>query len=105
MADDWARGALPYVVLALLRRQDAHGYALIEQMAARGVGDFKGGTVYPLLQRLEDQGLVGYQWEHPGAGPARKVFFLTDKGSEHCDELAGRWSEFSSAVDKLRSIE
>lgn len=102
MADDWERAVLPYVVLTLLRQQHAHGYALIEQMAARGLGSFKGGTIYPLLQRLEDQGLVGYQWEHPGSGPARKVFFLTDEGTEQCDQLARRWAEFSLAIDELR---
>ena len=99
--EEWRRGLLPYAVLSVLAASEAHGYAIIEALARQGLGQFKGGTLYPLLQRLEDQRLVQHRWEHSATGPGRKIFTLTAGGRDAHEDLRRAWSRFSEKIDKI----
>jgi PadR family transcriptional regulator PadR len=61
-------------VLAILSAERQHEYAMIEIFRNHGFDRIKGGTLYPLLQRFEEQGLAAHVCEHEAAGPGRKVF-------------------------------
>jgi PadR family transcriptional regulator PadR len=99
--DEWTRGLLPFAVLSLLSVQESHGYELLEKLEREGVGRFKGGTIYPLLQRLEEQELIRHRWAHPESGPARKIFNLTPAGQRAQDDLRHRWSKFTTTIEHL----
>lgn len=99
--EEWNRGVLNYLVTTALSQGPRHGYSLIETLDRAGVGKYKGGTIYPLLQRLEEQGVVSFQWEHPRSGPARKVFELTERGRARQKELERSWRQFASTVSRL----
>lgn len=74
------RALLPVAALKLLTLAPQHGYALISALRARGFVKAQGGTLYPLLRTMEEDGLVESRWEVDGSGPARKVFHATDRG-------------------------
>ncbi|KGN36369.1 PadR family transcriptional regulator [Knoellia subterranea] len=95
----WLKGVLDLAVLAALSREkSAYGYTLMASLAESGLDGIKGGTIYPLLSRLEDDGLVKSEWVTGDAGPPRKYFWLTPAG--RAELAAGRdgWRAFSSTM-------
>jgi PadR family transcriptional regulator, regulatory protein PadR len=85
------RGSLDLFILAAIARGDAHGYAIAASLKGLGLGDVKGGTLYPALARLEAGGLVVPRWEVGGAGPARKRYALTASGWTTLKDRAAAW--------------
>ncbi|KOU67551.1 hypothetical protein ADK55_03215, partial [Streptomyces sp. WM4235] len=63
----WLRGVLPLALAGVLAEGERHGYALVQELAARGFGTVRGGALYPVLGRLEADGAVEARWE-PGEG-------------------------------------
>ena len=61
------------------------------------------GTVYPLLTRLKNDGLLNYRWEESTSGPPRKYYGLTENGKIFLNELNGTWTELSDAVNIITS--
>lgn len=101
---DLTRAALPHAVLAVLSQGESHGYAIAEVLRQNGFTRIKGGTLYPLLKRLEDQGLVEHTWLHDQAGPGRKQFTLTEQGRGELDRLAAAWHRMDRALADIRTI-
>lgn len=95
---DWLRGTLALLVLATMASGPTYGYAVSSALESRGLGKVKGGTLYPLLGRLERDGLITSHWEPGSGGPGRKFFELTDAGRGHLETSARRWSEFATLV-------
>jgi PadR family transcriptional regulator PadR len=98
------RAALPQAVLAVLSHGESHGYAIAEVLRQHGFTRIKGGTLYPLLKRLEDQGFVEHTWVHEQAGPGRKQFKLTGQGRNELERSAGAWQRMSQALTHIRTI-
>ena len=86
------KGVLDLCVLSLLSRKDRYGYELVNEISKRI--DLSEGTIYPLLKRLRDEGLVSTYLEESQEGPPRKYYRLTDGGRQmygpHAAEVAGR---------------
>jgi PadR family transcriptional regulator PadR len=80
-----------------------HGYAMIEVLRSGGFPRTQGGTLYPLLRRLEEQGLVSHVWQHDTAGPGRKQFAITDKGREELARGADAWQQMDEALSRIRT--
>ncbi len=93
-----SRAGLPIVVLALLADASGHGYVLIERLRAQGFDRVQGGTLYPLLRRLEERGLVTHEWIHDQAGPGRKEFSITGTGMEELDQARAEWARMAAAI-------
>jgi PadR family transcriptional regulator PadR len=104
---DWhselTRAALPRAVLAVLAVERQHGYALVDILKNHGFERIKGGTLYPLVKRLEDQGLVDHVWEHDDTGPGRKVFALTARGARELDRAMADWNQMSATLSGIRA--
>ncbi|MGO2895688.1 PadR family transcriptional regulator [Corynebacterium casei] len=83
---DAASSLLPVAVLASIGKTPAHGYEIRQRQSENGFGEFKGGTIYPLLKRLEEAELVTATWDIPGTGPTRKVYELSQAGKEIVDK-------------------
>lgn len=95
---EWLRGVLELCVLRVMAQGPTYGYAIAADLAASGFGDVKGGTLYPLLARLERKNLVGAEWRTGEGGPGRKYFTLTAAGREELDAGLTRWQVFSTRV-------
>jgi PadR family transcriptional regulator len=96
------KGHLDMLVLAALETHELHGYALIQELARRSSGafDLPEGTIYPVLHRLETQGLLTSNWASH-AGRRRRVYRLTRSGAA---ALAGQrrgWESFAQAVGRV----
>lgn len=98
---EWLRGALTLLVLRTLVPGPTYGYAVASTLEEHGLGKVKGGTLYPLLARLEADGLIASRWEPGEGGPGRKYFSLTAPGRRHLDSEVRRWDEFSGLVAAL----
>ncbi len=98
---DWLRGVLGLAALAVLADGDAHGYVVATRLAEAGLGTVKGGTLYPLLGRLEAAGHVQADWQPGSGGPGRKVYALTAAGRDHLARDAGRWLDFTQLTRGL----
>jgi len=92
------RGTL---VLAVLSRLDEerYGYDLISRLADHGL-EIEQGTLYPLLRRLEEQGLLTSEWNVEGSRP-RRYYQISSDGQRLLDELTIEWKELSTIIQKL----
>lgn len=97
----WLRGVLGLCVLGVLASGEYYGYAIAQRLEQAGLGQIKGGTLYPLLARLEEAGLVTSQWAMGEQGPGRKYYTLTPQGHHTFEEQAMEWTAFSKHVATL----
>ncbi|MFS8496032.1 MAG: PadR family transcriptional regulator [Actinomycetes bacterium] len=98
----WLRGVLPLLVLAILERGETYGYDLARQLDEAGLGHIKGGTLYPVLGRLETTGLVDVRWDgSTGPGPARKYYRLNAAGRNELARSASAWLGFARRVEDV----
>ncbi len=97
------RGTLEMILLKLLSERPMYGYELVSTLEKRGGDEFqlKEGTLYPVLYRLENAGLIEPRWETLERGVPRKYYRLTSAGAEQLDALIGDWKGFVSAVNQL----
>ncbi|QEE62027.1 PadR family transcriptional regulator [Salinibacterium sp. dk2585] len=98
---EWLRGVLGVCVLRVLLDGPSYGYAIIQRLADAGLGEVKGGTLYPLLGRLEDAGHVEVEWRPGDGGPGRKYFALTETGRDHALQQASEWAAFTTVTRAL----
>jgi PadR family transcriptional regulator, regulatory protein PadR len=96
------KGHLDALVLAVLAHEPLHGYAVIEALATRSEGAFElaEGTLYPVLHRLEADGLLASAWSE-AAGRRRRVYRLTRRGRRALAQRREEWSSFVRAVDAV----
>jgi DNA-binding PadR family transcriptional regulator len=94
------RGILVLVVLSQLRTPQ-YGYSLRQALAEEGMA-IEEGTLYPLLRRLESQGLLKSQWRTED-GPPRRYYTLSPDGARHYRSLSASWSTLAATVNRLIS--
>ena len=93
------KGALDLCVLAVLSRGESYGYEIASTLvAAVGMGE---GTIYPLMRRMQNDGLVATRIVESANGPPRKYYRLTPLGQNVFETHRRDWRSFSGAVDKL----
>ncbi len=93
------KGVLELCVLALLSGGDAYGYELASRLAAGiGMGE---GTIYPLMRRMQADGLVETYLVESQAGPSRKYYRLTGTGRARFEDQKAEWTAFSGAVNAI----
>lgn len=97
------RSSTDLVILALLRDRPMYGYEILVTLADRGNGEFqfKQGTLYPLLYRLEREGAIVAKWVTPPKGKKRKVYSLTADGRKIQRSRAEEWQSFTEAVNSI----
>jgi PadR family transcriptional regulator PadR len=99
------KGAIEYCVLALLEDHDQYGFELTRNLSSTDGLVVSEGTIYPLLTRLRDGGLVETFWEESPQGPPRRYYRLTDDGRMALEVFKGQWSRFRDGVDMLMNGE
>jgi PadR family transcriptional regulator, regulatory protein PadR len=97
------KGVLEPVVLAVLARRSAYGYEITANLRDRGFADIAEGTVYAVLVRIEQRGLVDVEKVPSEKGPPRKVYTLNTQGREQLAEFWDTWSILAARLDTLRN--
>jgi len=100
---EWLRGVLEVCVLRVLADGMTYGYAIASRLADGGLGVVKGGTLYPLLNRLEAAGLVEAEWRAGDGGPGRKYYLLTDSGRQELQNTTDQWARFTRVTRNIIS--
>ncbi|MCV2490147.1 PadR family transcriptional regulator [Geodermatophilus sp. YIM 151500] len=98
---EWMRAALPLCVLAVVAAEETYGYAVAQRLHAAGLGTVKGGTLYPVLNRLEQEGLLRSAWREGAGGPGRKFYTVTEQGSAALAERTAAWHTFAERAGRL----
>lgn len=91
------KGVLEYCILSILARKEAYPSEVIDTLK-KGRLIVVEGTLYPLLTRLKNSGLLDYRWEESKSGPPRKYYKLTEIGHTFLKELDETWKDLESAV-------
>lgn len=94
------KGMLEFCVLLLLKRGDAYASEMIASLKAAHLIVME-GTLYPLLTRLKNDGLLSYRWEESTQGPPRKYYSITPDGLLFLEQLQESWNEISRSVQLL----
>src|SRR5207253_9726297 len=93
------KGVLELCILSILSKGDAYPTEIIDKLRETKLVVVE-GTLYPLLTRLKNTGLLGYRWEESTSGPPRKYYRLTEEGEKFLKELQQSWHELVDAVNK-----
>ena len=99
------KGTLEGIVLAILSVRSAYGYEITAWLREQGFSDIVEGTVYALLVRIEQKGLVDVQKIPSEKGPPRKVYSLNAEGREQLEEFWRTWSFLAERIEKLHEGE
>lgn len=96
------KGVLEYCILLILARRDCYANEIISELKESKMIVVE-GTLYPLLTRQKNAGLLTYRWEESTQGPPRKYYSITDTGKEFLTELNNSWRELVDSVEHLRN--
>jgi PadR family transcriptional regulator, regulatory protein PadR len=100
-ASQMRKGLLELCILGILQRQkEAYPSDILEQLKGANLLVLE-GTLYPLLTRLKNAGMLSYRWEESPSGPPRKYYSLTRTGIKFYEQLRATWDELSNAVNDL----
>ena len=94
------KGVLEFCILSVLKDKEAYTSEILDTLKNAKLLVVE-GTVYPLLTRLKNDGLLNYRWEESLSGPPRKYYALTEIGHTFLNELNGTWTELSDAVNLI----
>jgi PadR family transcriptional regulator PadR len=97
----WLRGVLELAVLAVVDRGETYGYRIAADLEDAGFGTVKGGTLYPLLARLEEDGAISGTWRGGASGPGRKWYATTPAGRRRLLDQATHWRAFTRLTTDL----
>ena len=89
-------------MLLILSNKDEYPSSLISELKKADMIVVE-GTLYPLLIRQKNQGLLTYRWEESPQGPPRKYYSITDKGRAQLQEMDSAWSEIVSTIEKIKN--
>ena len=95
------KGILEYCILAILSREDSYAPKIIAELKQAEMIVVE-GTLYPILTRQKNAGLLTYRWEESPQGPTRKYYTLTEKGREYLTTLDEAWDELVGQIRIIR---
>ncbi|MCD7971270.1 MAG: PadR family transcriptional regulator [Candidatus Azobacteroides sp.] len=96
------KGILEYCILSILSKGDAYASVIINELKDSEMIVVE-GTLYPLLTRQKNQGLLTYRWEESTQGPPRKYYVITEKGRAVLEELDIVWNNLVKAIYNIRN--
>lgn len=95
------KGTLEYCILSILSRNDAYASEIIMELKVAEMIVVE-GTLYPILTRQKNQGLLSYRWEESTQGPPRKYYAITPMGIELLGSLDKAWDELVNQIELIR---
>lgn len=94
------KGVLEFCILSILSSKDSYASEIIKELKISKLIVVE-GTLYPLLTRQKNAGLLSYRWEESTQGPPRKYYTITELGREFLKELNVSWNELVTAVESI----
>ena len=95
------KGVLEYCILCILAKHEAYASSILEELKKANMIVVE-GTLYPLLIRQKNQGLLSYRWEESTQGPPRKYYCITERGRAQLAEMHTAWQEIVDAIETLK---
>jgi len=96
------KGILEYCILHIISRGEVYASDMLDELTAARMIVVE-GTLYPLLTRLKNAGLVDYKWVESKSGPPRKYYKLTDRGVKFLEKLTETWEELTRSTEMITS--
>ena len=96
------KGVLEYCILSVISRNSCYASDILRELKEARIIVVE-GTLYPILTRHKNAGLLSYRWEESTQGPPRKYYELTDAGKTYLHDLDKAWEELIDAVEKIRN--
>jgi len=93
---------LEYCILHIIARGEVYASNMIDELTSAKMIVVE-GTLYPLLTRLKNSGLLEYKWVESKSGPPRKYYKLTDKGAKFLEKLTETWDELTQSTEMITS--
>jgi PadR family transcriptional regulator PadR len=97
------KGLLEYCILSIISRQEAYASDILETLKESKLLVVE-GTLYPLLTRMKNEGLLAYRWQESTGGPPRKYYTLTASGQELLAQLDDEWQSIYQAINLITNI-
>lgn len=94
------KGVLELCILSIISEKDAYASDILERLKEARLIVVE-GTLYPLLTRLKNEGLLNYRWEESKSGPPRKYYTMTEIGNKVLEDLNMSWQDLVKAVNKI----
>ena len=94
------KGILEFCILQIISRGEVYASTMLTELTSAKIMVVE-GTLYPLLTRLKNAGLLDYKWVESVSGPPRKYYVLTEKGSTFLNDLHGTWDELHASVCQI----
>lgn len=91
------------LALGILAKTPSYGYEVVKHVnrEAENLFEWQEGTIYPVLHKLEKDGLLRTQWQQADSGRKRKYYYITEKGREALEERKEQWQSFNSLVNRV----
>ncbi|MFT4543625.1 MAG: PadR family transcriptional regulator PadR [Bacteroidia bacterium] len=96
------KGVLEYCILSIISKEEVYASDILQNLKEAKLIVVE-GTLYPLLTRLKNDGLLNYRWEESTSGPPRKYYGLTEMGRKFLTEMDTTWGELVKAVNLTTS--
>lgn len=96
------KGSTNLLVLSVLKNENMYGYQMIKRIKeeSENVFEFQEGTLYPILHKLEEKGLISSYWDET-SGKKRKYYAITEEGKKHLESKKEEWKLFTTKVNKV----
>lgn len=94
------KGILEFCIMHIISRGEVYASDMLDELTSAKIMVVE-GTLYPLLTRLKNSGLLDYKWVESQSGPPRKYYVLTDMGKQFLDEMQQTWIELSDSVNTI----
>ncbi|MCD2256924.1 PadR family transcriptional regulator [Lactobacillus sp. CC-MHH1034] len=98
------KGVLEGCILLVIQQEPIYGYALIQKLRQFGFESLVGGTVYPILQKLEKNGQIQGEMRKSPEGPDRKYFEITEVGKGTIQQFIAEWQQLTTNVTKIIKV-
>lgn len=95
------KGVLEGCILEIIKKQETYAYEISKQLERYGFGEISEGTIYPIILRLQKNGLIEATLKDSSIGPKRKYYHLTEKGLINLTEFKNSWQKLEHAVNQL----
>jgi PadR family transcriptional regulator len=94
------------LVLGILAKEPSYGYEVVRRVndEAEGLFEWQEGTVYPVLHKLEKEGMVRAQWQDANTGRRRKYYYITAPGREALSSQVEKWNAFHGLVNRIAEV-
>lgn len=94
------KGLLEYCILSIIHQEEAYASDILDKLKTANLVVVE-GTVYPLLTRMKNEGLLAYRWQESTGGPPRKYYTLTEKGQKFLSQLETEWQSICLSVNQI----